>query len=161
VFVLLAFSTALAGQAIKPGEVDLGKQSHEVIDVSREVTFIKEESLPLRLVSLDPDRPEGLASSDSGNAGRRTFAFEVLPDEKITYTLRVVPFNHIYMNWLIPEAGDPLTRNIKMMNLRQKKMMVSRLEFKNTLKEPYVIVLYLEGVYETPYSLSIKREIKK
>jgi hypothetical protein len=162
---LSAVSFPLLSQEAKAEqpEVDYSAPANVSIRVPRNVTQLKEKTLPhyggVTFVasasgtdSADPDAVRGL----------RNFALELLPGEKITAELRAFPQTLFYMNWAVPvDAADPLQQKIKRTHLTQEKLSLAKVEFQNTLDKSYTINLFLQGRYNVPYTINLKRTPNK
>ncbi|MDR2697386.1 MAG: hypothetical protein LBB40_02800 [Holophagales bacterium] len=163
IFYLALAPATIAAQDQKPPEVDYSKPGNIVVEVPREVTVLKEKTLPyLSEINAAGHKAVFTVADNDSFGGMRNFSIEVLPGEKITASLRAFPLNDFFMNWGIPhKSDDPLLAEIKKINLVQERTQKPKIEFKNTLDKPYKIVLFLQGRYDVPYTITLKREMKK
>ena len=90
---------------------------------------------------------------EKGERGMRLIAITLLPGEKVVLKLSTLDSNKLQLGIATPTKPGPMTDQIILANRRIVAIKGRSMEVKNTLDQPFAVVVRVSGSLGYPYKL--------
>lgn len=136
--------------------------SRDILELPDGVTIVEEKTLPMDSLQSRPGgspAPRGQPSGmgEGGQRGLRLIAVTLAPKEKLVLKLTTLDTNKMMLGFATPTQPGPMTDQVKYANRRPAELRARSLDIKNSLDEPFTVVVKISGYLDYAYKLEFQR----
>lgn len=143
--------------------------SRDILELPDGMAMIEEKSLPKDQVQSSVDGGQAVRSnvspsgpglsdmSEKGERGMRLIAVTLAPKEKLAVRLSTLDTTKIQISFAVPSQPGPMTDQIMMANRKPAALRARSLEIRNTIDQPFTVLVRATGNIGYAYKLEFQR----